>query len=36
MSFTIESARTIFPDTQIADAIPTTVESFNQLIAEDQ
>lgn len=36
MSFTIESARSIFPDTQVADAVPTTVESFNQLSAEDQ
>jgi hypothetical protein len=36
MSFTIESARTIFPNTQVADAIPATVESFNQLSAEDQ
>jgi hypothetical protein len=36
MSFTIESARTIFPDTQVADAIPAAVESFNQLSAEDQ
>jgi hypothetical protein len=36
MSFTIESAQTIFPDTQVAEAIPATVESFNQLIAEDQ
>jgi hypothetical protein len=36
MSFTIESAQTIFPNTQVADAVPATVESFNQLIAEDQ
>ncbi|MCF2150260.1 orange carotenoid-binding protein [Desmonostoc muscorum LEGE 12446] len=36
MSFTIESARSIFPDTQVANAIPVTVESFNQLSAEDQ
>ncbi len=36
MSFTIQSARSIFPDTQVADAIPATVESFNQLSAEDQ
>jgi hypothetical protein len=36
MSFTIESARSIFPDTQVADAVPATVESFNQLSAEDQ
>lgn len=36
MSFTIESARSIFPDTQVANAVPATVESFNQLRAEDQ
>jgi hypothetical protein len=36
MSFTIESARSIFPNTQVADAVPATVESFNQLSAEDQ
>lgn len=36
MSFTIDSAQSIFPSTQIADAIPATVESFNQLSAEDQ
>ena len=36
MSYTIDSAQTIFPDTQVADAIPATIESFNQLSAEDQ
>ncbi len=36
MSFTLESARTIFPNTPVADAIPAIVESFNQLSAEDQ
>ena len=36
MPFTIESAQTIFPNTQVADAVPATVESFNQLSAEDQ
>ncbi|GET35301.1 orange carotenoid protein N-terminal domain-containing protein [Microseira wollei] len=36
MSFTIESARSIFPNTQVADRVPATVESFNQLSAEDQ
>jgi hypothetical protein len=36
MSFTIESARSIFPNTQVANAVPATVESFNQLSAEDQ
>ena len=36
MSYTIDSARTIFSDTQIADALPAIVQSFNQLSAEDQ
>ncbi len=36
MSYTIDSARTIFPDTQVADVVPATIESFNQLSAEDQ
>ncbi|MGL5077197.1 MAG: orange carotenoid protein N-terminal domain-containing protein [Waterburya sp.] len=36
MPYTIDSARTIFPDTQVAEAIPATIESFNQLSAEDQ
>lgn len=36
MSYTIDSAQTIFPDTQVANAIPATIESFNQLSAEDQ
>ncbi len=36
MSFTIESARSIFPNTQVAEGIPATVESFAQLKAEDQ
>jgi hypothetical protein len=36
MSYTLESARTIFPNTQVADAIPATVALFNQLRAEDQ
>lgn len=36
MSYTIDSAQTIFPDTQVADAIPATVKSFNQLSAEEQ
>ncbi len=36
MSFTIESARSIFPNTQVADMVRATVESFNQLSAEDQ
>ena len=36
MPFTIDSARDIFPNTQVADAVPATVESFNQLSAEEQ
>ena len=36
MPFTIDSARSIFPDTQAADSIPVIVQSFNQLGAEDQ
>jgi hypothetical protein len=36
MSFTIDSARSIFPDTQVANAVPAIVQSFNQLSAEDQ
>ncbi len=36
MPYTIDSARTIFPDTQVADAVPATIELFNQLSAEDQ
>ncbi len=36
MSFTLDLARKIFPNTQVAKGIPATVESFNQLSAEDQ
>jgi Orange carotenoid protein, N-terminal/Nuclear transport factor 2 (NTF2) domain len=36
MPFTIESAQSIFPGTRVADVIPGTIESFNQLSAEDQ
>lgn len=36
MSFTIDSARSIFPGTQVADAVPAIIQSFNQLSAEDQ
>ncbi len=36
MSYTIDSARTIFPDTQVAESVPATVDLFNQLSAEDQ
>jgi Orange carotenoid protein, N-terminal/Nuclear transport factor 2 (NTF2) domain len=35
MPYTIDSAQTIFPDTQVAD-VPVIVQSFNQLSAEDQ
>lgn len=36
MSFTIDSARSIFPDTQVSNSVPAIVQSFNQLRAEDQ
>jgi hypothetical protein len=36
MSFTIDSARNIFPNTLTADAVPATTARFNQLNAEDQ
>jgi hypothetical protein len=36
MSFTIDSARSIFPNTLTADAVPATTARFNQLSAEDQ
>jgi hypothetical protein len=36
MPFTLELAKTIFPNTKVADAVPATVESFNQLSAEEQ
>jgi hypothetical protein len=36
MSFTIDSARNIFPGTLTADAVPATVARFNLLTAEDQ
>jgi Orange carotenoid protein, N-terminal/Nuclear transport factor 2 (NTF2) domain len=36
MSFTAESAQSIFPDTQVATVVPQTIEQFNQLKAEDQ
>ncbi len=36
MSFTIDSARGIFPGTLAADAVPATIARFNQLNAEDQ
>jgi len=36
MSFTIESARNIFPETLAADVVPATIARFNQLGAEDK
>lgn len=36
MSYTIDRARSIFPNSQVADAVSATVEAFNQLSAEDQ
>ncbi len=36
MSYTIDRASSIFPDTLIDDAIPTIVASYNRLNAEDQ
>jgi hypothetical protein len=36
MPFTIESARSIFPNTLAADAVPATISRFKQLNAEDQ
>ncbi|MBF2087976.1 MAG: orange carotenoid-binding protein [Synechococcales cyanobacterium K44_A2020_017] len=36
MPFTIESARSIFPGTLSADAVPATIARFTQLNAEDQ
>lgn len=36
MSYTLDLAKSIFPSTQIADTVPATVESFNQLKAEEQ
>jgi hypothetical protein len=36
MSFTLESARGIFPNTLSADAVPATIARFSQLSAEDQ
>lgn len=36
MPFTIDSARSIFPNTLSADAVPATIARFNQLNAEDQ
>jgi hypothetical protein len=36
MTFTVESARAIFPSTLTADAVPATIARFNQLNTEDQ
>ncbi len=36
MPFTIDSARSIFPNTLAADAVPATIARFEQLSAEDQ
>jgi Orange carotenoid protein, N-terminal/Nuclear transport factor 2 (NTF2) domain len=36
MPFTIDSARTIFPQTLAADVVPATIARFTQLSAEDQ
>ena len=36
MSFTIESARNIFPKTLVADVVPATIARFNQLSVEDK
>ncbi len=36
MAFTIESAQSIFANTQVANVVPSTIEQFNQLSAEDQ
>jgi hypothetical protein len=36
MSYTIESARSIFPNTLSADVVPAIIARFNQLSAEDQ
>lgn len=36
MPITLESAQSIFSSTQVANVIPTTVEAFTQLSAEDQ
>lgn len=36
MSYTLDRANSIFPDTLIDDAIPTIVKSYNRLKAEDQ
>ncbi len=36
MAYTVDSARSIFPSTLSADAVPATIARFSQLSAEDQ
>lgn len=36
MPYTLDSARNIFPNTLVADAVPATIARFEQLSAEDQ
>jgi len=36
MSMTIKSAQSIFSDTQVANVVPSTIEQFNRLNAENQ
>ncbi|MCP9915535.1 orange carotenoid-binding protein [Cyanobium sp. ATX 6F1] len=36
MSFTIDAARSIFPQTRTADIVPSTLARFDQLTVEDQ
>lgn len=36
MTYTIESARAIFPGTKVADSVPATVEMFDRLSIDDQ
>ena len=36
MTYTIDSARSIFSSTQVANAVPATVEMFDRLNVDDQ
>ena len=36
MTYTIESAQSIFPSTQVADAVPNATAAFHHLSVEDQ
>lgn len=36
MTYTIDSARSIFPSTQVADAVPATVDMFDRLSVDDK